>query len=130
MEPEQRRESSLKFQTRCVRGFVDGSGYALSSIEGRVAMEYFDPAPEIQVYSYSSSLLSFLSLLFFVFFFGFSLFSCLFLNRILLVFVFGLASFFLKMVPTHYKHHVGHRKCLLECWYIFFYLIFLVFPYT
>ena len=53
VEPEQRRESSLKFQTRCVRGFVDGSGYALSSIEGRVAMEYFDPAPEVQAKKYA-----------------------------------------------------------------------------
>jgi len=47
-EPEQKRESSLKFQTRCIRAYPDGSGYALSSIEGRVAMEYFDPAPEFQ----------------------------------------------------------------------------------
>lgn len=53
VEPEQRRESSLKFQTRCVRGFTDGSGYALSSIEGRVAMEYFDPAPEAQAKKYA-----------------------------------------------------------------------------
>eukprot|EP00026_Physarum_polycephalum_P012355 Phypoly_transcript_12653.p1 GENE.Phypoly_transcript_12653~~Phypoly_transcript_12653.p1 ORF type:complete len:338 (+),score=65.48 Phypoly_transcript_12653:25-1014(+) len=53
VEPEQRRESSLKFQTRCVRGFVDGSGYALSSIEGRVAMEYFDPAQEVQAKKYA-----------------------------------------------------------------------------
>lgn len=52
-EPEQRRESSLKFQTRCVRAFVDSTGYALSSVEGRVAMEYFDPSPEVQARKYA-----------------------------------------------------------------------------
>jgi cell cycle arrest protein BUB3 len=52
-EPQQRRESSLKYQTRCLRCGPDGSGYALSSIEGRVAMEYFDPAPEVQARKYA-----------------------------------------------------------------------------
>jgi len=52
-EPEQRRESSLKFQTRCIGAFVEGDGYALSSTEGRVAMEYFDPAPQIQAKKYA-----------------------------------------------------------------------------
>ncbi|CAH2053293.1 unnamed protein product [Thlaspi arvense] len=41
-QPEQRRESSLKYQTRCVRSYPNGTGYALSSVEGRVAMEFFD----------------------------------------------------------------------------------------
>lgn len=41
-EPEQRRVSSLKFQTRCVRVFPDQEGYAVGSVEGRVAVEYFD----------------------------------------------------------------------------------------
>ena len=41
-EPEQRRLSSLKFQTRCVRVFPDQEGYAVGSVEGRVAVEYFD----------------------------------------------------------------------------------------
>ncbi|KAA8536272.1 hypothetical protein F0562_028750 [Nyssa sinensis] len=41
-DPEQRRESSLKYQTRCVRCYPNGTGYALSSVEGRVAMEFFD----------------------------------------------------------------------------------------
>lgn len=36
------RESSLKFQTRVVRFFPDGTGLALGSIEGRVAIEYMD----------------------------------------------------------------------------------------
>jgi len=52
-EPEQRRESSLKFQTRCIRAYPNGTGYALSSIEGRVAMEYFDPNPEAQAKKYA-----------------------------------------------------------------------------
>lgn len=46
-EPEFERESSLKYQTRCVRVFPDGSGFAISSIEGRVAIEYFDPQMEV-----------------------------------------------------------------------------------
>ncbi|CAN1302534.1 Mitotic checkpoint protein BUB3.2 [Linum perenne] len=41
-QPEQQRESSLKYQTRCVRCYPNGTGYALSSVEGRVAMEFFD----------------------------------------------------------------------------------------
>jgi cell cycle arrest protein BUB3 len=52
-EPEQRRESSLKYQTRCVKAFPDGTGFALSSIEARVAVEYFDPAPEVQAQKYA-----------------------------------------------------------------------------
>lgn len=52
-EVEQRRESSLKFQTRCIRAFIEGDGYALSSTEGRVAMEYFDPSPQIQAKKYA-----------------------------------------------------------------------------
>ena len=51
--PEQQRESVLKFQTRCIRCFPDGQGYASSSIEGRVAIEYFDPDPEIQKLKYA-----------------------------------------------------------------------------
>ena len=48
-QPEQRRESSLKFQTRCVRCQADGRGYALSSVEGRVAWEFFDLDEATQV---------------------------------------------------------------------------------
>jgi hypothetical protein len=33
--PEQRRESSLKYMTRCVAAYPDGTGYALASVEGR-----------------------------------------------------------------------------------------------
>lgn len=43
-----RRESSLKYQTRAIRIFPNKEGYVMSSIEGRVAVEYFDPDPEIQ----------------------------------------------------------------------------------
>lgn len=43
-----RRESSLKYQTRCIRVFPNKEGYVMSSIEGRVAVEYFDNDPEIQ----------------------------------------------------------------------------------
>lgn len=45
---QQRRESSLKYQTRCIRSHPQATGYVLSSIEGRVAVEYFDPSPEAQ----------------------------------------------------------------------------------
>lgn len=44
----ERRESSLKYQTRSVRCFPNKEGYVMSSIEGRVAVEYFDPNPEVQ----------------------------------------------------------------------------------
>ena len=37
-QPDQVRESSLKFQTRSIACFTDGQGYALGSVEGRVAM--------------------------------------------------------------------------------------------
>lgn len=43
-----RRESSLKYQTRAIRIFPNKEGYVMSSIEGRVAVEYFDPDPEVQ----------------------------------------------------------------------------------
>jgi hypothetical protein len=47
-QPEEQRESTLKNQTRCVRCYPEGHGFALSSIEGRVAMEFFDSAPDVQ----------------------------------------------------------------------------------
>ena len=50
---EQRRQSSLKYQTRCIRCFPNGSGYAVSSVEGRVAMEYFDEDPAVQARKYA-----------------------------------------------------------------------------
>lgn len=47
--PEQHRESSLKYQTRCVRAYPDGGGYALSSIEGRIAMEFFSETDQVSM---------------------------------------------------------------------------------
>jgi hypothetical protein len=32
---------------------IDGSGYCLSSIEGRVAVEYLDPDAQVQQYKYA-----------------------------------------------------------------------------
>nr|CAD1822638.1 unnamed protein product [Ananas comosus var. bracteatus] len=52
--PEQKRESSLKYQTRCVRCYPDGTGFALSSVEGRVAMEFFDLSEAAQAKSYGT----------------------------------------------------------------------------
>lgn len=43
-----RRESSLKYQTRCIRIFPNKDGFVMSSIEGRVAVEYFDLDSDIQ----------------------------------------------------------------------------------
>jgi len=51
--PVQQRDSLLKYQTRCLRIFPNKQGYVLSSIEGRVAVEYFDPNPEIQKKKYA-----------------------------------------------------------------------------
>lgn len=50
---QQKRESSLKYQTRCIRCFPNKQGYVLSSIEGRVAVEYLDPSPEVQKKKYA-----------------------------------------------------------------------------
>lgn len=50
---QQKRESSLKFQTRCLSCFPNKMGYVLSSIEGRVAVEYLDPSPEVQKKKYA-----------------------------------------------------------------------------
>jgi len=49
----QRRESNLKYQTRCIRCFPNKQGYVLSSIEGRVAVEYIDPDQEVQKKKYA-----------------------------------------------------------------------------
>lgn len=53
LDPWQQRESSLKFMTRAVACMPDDSGYASSSIEGRVAVEWFDPSPESQARKYA-----------------------------------------------------------------------------
>lgn len=50
---KQRRESNLKYQTRCIRCFPNQQGFVLSSIEGRVAVEYLDPNPDVQKKKYA-----------------------------------------------------------------------------
>ena len=52
-EPEQQRESSLQHQTRCLRVFPDGTGFCIGSIEGRCAVEFFDPSAEVQAKKYA-----------------------------------------------------------------------------
>ncbi|KAH9038761.1 WD40-repeat-containing domain protein [Lactarius pseudohatsudake] len=51
--PEQTRESSLKFLTRALACMADGQGYATASVEGRIAVEYFDPSAAIQEKKYA-----------------------------------------------------------------------------
>lgn len=41
--PLEKRETSLKHQLRAVKVSVDGQSYASASVEGRVAIEYFNP---------------------------------------------------------------------------------------
>lgn len=53
IEPWQKRESSLKFMTRAVACMPNDAGYASSSIEGRVAVEWFDPSSESQARKYA-----------------------------------------------------------------------------
>lgn len=52
-EPLQRRESSLKTQTRCLAASNDGESYAVGSVDGRVAMEYIDASDEAQANKYA-----------------------------------------------------------------------------
>jgi len=52
-QPLQKRESSLRFATRCVETMSDGLGYITSSIEGRISVEYFSPTPESQARKYA-----------------------------------------------------------------------------
>ncbi|KAF1993386.1 WD40 repeat-like protein [Amniculicola lignicola CBS 123094] len=53
VEPYQRRESSMKYMTRAVACMPNDAGYASSSIEGRVAVEWFDPSDESQSRKYA-----------------------------------------------------------------------------
>jgi cell cycle arrest protein BUB3 len=46
-------ETLLKYQTRSVRCFPNGLGYAVGSIEGRVSMEYFSQDPDQQKKKYA-----------------------------------------------------------------------------
>uniref|UniRef100_A0A1I7VXS1 Mitotic checkpoint protein BUB3 n=1 Tax=Loa loa TaxID=7209 RepID=A0A1I7VXS1_LOALO len=52
-EPEQIRDSPLKFQTRAVKCFPTGEAFVVASIEGRVAVEYFDMSAEVQKNKYA-----------------------------------------------------------------------------
>jgi len=51
--PVSQRESSLKYMTRAVACMSDQKGYATASVEGRIAVEYVDPSPEIQDKKYA-----------------------------------------------------------------------------
>lgn len=52
VQPWQERESSLKFMTRAVASMIDGAGFATSSIEGRVGVEWFDPDSQNKTYAF------------------------------------------------------------------------------
>nr|CDI54780.1 related to mitotic checkpoint protein BUB3 [Melanopsichium pennsylvanicum 4] len=52
-QPDQKRESSLKFMARDLRCMPAGDGYVMSSVEGRVAVEFFDPSAKIQAGKYA-----------------------------------------------------------------------------
>lgn len=51
--PIQRRESSLKYPTRTLRCIPNEVGYASTSIEGRVAVEFFDSSEHVQAQKYA-----------------------------------------------------------------------------
>lgn len=50
--PWQQRESSLKFMTRDIACMPDGTGFASSSIEGRVGVEWFDEEQNQNTYAF------------------------------------------------------------------------------
>jgi cell cycle arrest protein BUB3 len=52
VDPWQQRESSLKFMTRAIACMPDATGFATSSIEGRVGVEWFDPELEKDTYAF------------------------------------------------------------------------------
>nr|POE72292.1 mitotic checkpoint protein bub3.1 [Quercus suber] len=52
IETWQQRESSLKFMTRAVACLPNGEGFVASSIEGRVGVEFFDPAQQKKNYAF------------------------------------------------------------------------------
>lgn len=53
VQPWQQRVSSMKYMTRAVSCMPNDAGYASSSIEGRVAVEWFDPSEESQSRKYA-----------------------------------------------------------------------------
>ena len=53
VKPWQQRESSLRYLTRAVSCMPNDAGYATSSIEGRVAVEWFQDTAEWQAKKYA-----------------------------------------------------------------------------
>ena len=53
VKPWQQRESSLRYLTRAVACMPNDAGYATSSIEGRVAVEWFEDTAESQARKYA-----------------------------------------------------------------------------
>lgn len=51
--PWQVRESAMKYQIRAVACMPNDGGYAMSSVEGRVAVEFFDPSATAQKQKYA-----------------------------------------------------------------------------
>ncbi|TEB21248.1 WD40 repeat-like protein [Coprinellus micaceus] len=51
--PSQQRESSLKYMTRSLACMPTGEGYATASVEGRIAVEWFDVRDEVQEKKYA-----------------------------------------------------------------------------
>lgn len=52
-KPWQERDISLRYMLKCIRLMPSGEGFAASSIEGRVAIEYFDMSTEAQAKKYA-----------------------------------------------------------------------------
>ena len=51
--PQQRRDSSLKHMLRTVGCMKNGKGHATGSVEGRIAVDYFDNAVAVQSKKFS-----------------------------------------------------------------------------
>ncbi|KAF2154091.1 mitotic checkpoint protein BUB3 [Myriangium duriaei CBS 260.36] len=51
--PWQHREPALKYMTRALACHPNDTGFAISSIEGRIGVEFFDPSPEAQAGKYA-----------------------------------------------------------------------------
>eukprot|EP00920_Eleutheroschizon_duboscqi_P042055 GHVT01100760.1.p1 GENE.GHVT01100760.1~~GHVT01100760.1.p1 ORF type:complete len:252 (-),score=14.97 GHVT01100760.1:366-1121(-) len=53
LQSPEMRDQILKFQLRCISCFPDNQGFTASSIEGRVAWEFFDTDPVVQAKRYA-----------------------------------------------------------------------------
>lgn len=49
----QTRRSGLKYQITSLRNLPSGEGYVLSSLDGRVSVEYYDELPEVQLLKFA-----------------------------------------------------------------------------